>query len=72
MRRPVLVIVGVLLVVVGGVWTMQGLGYLPGSAMSGVTLWAVVGPVVAVIGLVLLLRGLGRRSGPRPPGQEGP
>ena len=49
MRRPVLAIVGVVLVVVGAVWTMQGLGYLPGSAMSGVTLWAIVGPVVAVI-----------------------
>lgn len=72
MRRPVLAIVGVLLVVVGAVWTLQGLGYLPGSVMSGVTLWAVVGPVVALLGLVLLVRGLGRRGGTRPRGQEGP
>ena len=72
MRRPVLAIVGVLLVLVGAVWTMQGLGYLPGSAMSGVTLWAVVGPVVALLGLVLLVRGLGRRGATRPPDREGP
>ena len=72
MTRPVLAIAGVLLVLVGAVWTMQGLGYLPGSVMSGVTLWAVVGPVVALLGLVLLVRGLGRRGATRPRDQEGP
>jgi hypothetical protein len=72
MRRPVLAIAGVLLVLIGAVWTLQGLGYLPGSVMSGVTLWAVVGPVVALLGLVLLVRGLGRRGATRPPDQEGP
>jgi hypothetical protein len=66
MRRPSVVIAGVLLVVVGAVWTLQGLGYLPGSVMSGVTFWAVVGPVVAVVGLVLVARGWPRRR-PRPP-----
>jgi hypothetical protein len=71
MRRPVLAIVGVLLVLVGAVWTLQGLGYLPGSVMSGVTLWAVVGPVVALLGLVLIVRGLGRRGSTRRPDREG-
>jgi hypothetical protein len=61
MRRPAVVIAGVLLVVVGAVWTLQGLGYLPGSVMSGVTFWAVVGPVVAVVGLVIIARGWARR-----------
>ena len=65
MNRPVLIGAGLLLVVVGAVWTLQGLGYLPGSVMSGVTLWAVVGPVVALLGLVLAVRGLSRRG--RPP-----
>jgi hypothetical protein len=67
MRRPVLVLVGVLLVLVGAVWTLQGLGYLPGSVMSGVTFWAVVGPVVALLGLVLLVRGLSQSRRGRPP-----
>jgi hypothetical protein len=71
MRRPVLVVIGVLLVVVGAVWTLQGLGYLPGSVMTGVTLWAVVGPVVALAGLVLAVRGL-RPGGARPVDREGP
>jgi hypothetical protein len=71
-RRPVLVVVGVLLVVVGVVWTLQGLGYLPGSVMTGVTLWAVVGPIVALAGLVLAVRGMRPRGGVRPVDRDGP
>jgi hypothetical protein len=55
MSRPVRVIVGVLLVLMGALWTLQGLGVVGGSVMSGVTLWAVIGPVVAVAGLGLAL-----------------
>ena len=55
MSRPVRVVIGVLLLLVGALWTLQGLGYVGGSAMSGVTLWAVIGPVVAVAGLGLAL-----------------
>lgn len=57
MSRGVAVGLGVLLVVVGVVWTLQGLGYVGGSAMSGVALWAVVGPVVVILGLLLAVRG---------------
>jgi len=35
------IVLGALLVVMGAVFTLQGLGYLAGSAMTGVTLWAV-------------------------------
>lgn len=42
---------GILLVLVGLVWTLQGLGYLAGSVMTGVTFWAIVGPIVALIGV---------------------
>lgn len=48
---------GLLLMLIGTVWTLQGLNVLGGSAMSGVTLWAVIGPVVAVLGLTLALSG---------------
>lgn len=54
-RRTRLVL-GILLVLVGLVWTLQGLGYLAGSVMTGVTLWAVVGPIVALIGVGLVVR----------------
>ncbi len=45
---------GVLLVLVGLIWTLQGLGYLAGSVMTGVTLWAIVGPIVAILGIWLV------------------
>lgn len=54
--------IGLLLLVLGGLWTLQGLDLVGGSAMSGVTLWAIVGPVVAVAGLVLLVLGTRRRN----------
>jgi hypothetical protein len=61
MRRKVLVGVGALLVLVGAVWTLQGLGVLGGSAMTGKPLWAVVGPLVALAGAVLAWRSLRRQ-----------
>ena len=58
MSKPVLVGVGALLVVLGALWGGQGLGYIGGSVMTGKTLWAVVGPIVAVVGLVVIGYGL--------------
>jgi hypothetical protein len=65
MRTVVLVIVGAVLLIAGVVFMLQGLGDIGGSAMSGKTLWAVLGPVIAVVGLVLAgigLRGRSRRT----------
>jgi len=64
MTRSIALALGAVLVVVGGVWTVQGLGYLAGSPMTGVTLWAVVGPLVALAGVALMVRG-GRGRPPR-------
>ena len=61
MRRIVLVGVGFLLMVAGVVFTLQGVGVLGGSVMSGVTFWAVAGPVIALAGLALVVMGLGGR-----------
>jgi hypothetical protein len=58
---------GLLAVVVGAVWTLQGLGYVGGSVMTGVTFWAVVGPVVALVGVVLIVVGLRSRNRGRTP-----
>ena len=55
MRRWTLVFLAVAMVVVGLIWTFQGLGYLEGSAMSGQDFWAVVGPAVAGLGVALLI-----------------
>ena len=56
--RWVWLIIGILVFLMGAVWTLQGLDVLGGSVMGGVTLWAIVGPVVAVVGLVLIGVGL--------------
>ena len=46
---------GVILSLLGLVWTLQGLDVLRGSAMSGSSLWATVGPIVLVIGVALIV-----------------
>jgi hypothetical protein len=51
---------GVLAVVVGALWTLQGLDIVTDSRMSGTGIWAVIGPVVAIAGLILII--LGERS----------
>ena len=62
MRRVALVGTGFLLMLAGAVFTLQGLGILGGSVMSGVTFWAVAGPVIVLAGVVLVAIGL--RDGP--------
>jgi hypothetical protein len=49
-----LLVPGVILSAVGLLWTLQGLNVLGGSAMSGSSLWATVGPIVLLVGLVLV------------------
>ncbi len=49
--------IGLLLVLVGTVWTLQGAGVLPGSFMSNDTRWLVIGLVTAVLGAALSYRG---------------
>ena len=61
MRQIVLVVIGLAAALAGLVWTLQGLGYVGGSFMSGATVWAVVGPIVALAGLALITLGLRRR-----------
>ena len=49
---------GVLLVLFGALWFLQGINVLPGTFMRGSTLWTVIGAVVALAGLgVLSVRG---------------
>jgi len=48
-------IIGVILVVVGGVWIAQGTGALGGSFMTGEGLWTVIGVITALFGIALLL-----------------
>lgn len=62
MSRPGLTVLGVALVIAGVVFTLQGLGYLAGSPMTGARQWAVIGPVLALVGLTLVVRSVRDRS----------
>lgn len=62
MKKALPLVLGGLMVVVGLVWTLQGLGYVSGSPMTGVAFWAIVGPVVAGFGVALMIVGVGKRS----------
>ncbi len=62
--RWLLLVVGVVAVLVGIIWTLQGLNILGGSVMSGRSVFAVLGVVIGIAGLVLI--GIGtRRLGAR-------
>jgi hypothetical protein len=62
MSREWLIGLGALVTVAGVIFTLQGLGYIGGSVMTGVTAWAVVGPIAAVVGLAMVITGLRRRT----------
>lgn len=63
MKRVLLVGAGLLITVAGVIFTLQGLGTLGGSVMSGATFWAAAGPVIALMGLAMVTVGLRRRFG---------
>ncbi|SIO16716.1 hypothetical protein [Agromyces cerinus] len=63
MRKPVLVAIGALVVVMGVVFMLQGIGLIGGSAMTGSALWAILGPIIALGGVALIVLGL--RSRPK-------
>src|SRR5918995_5529770 len=55
--RYVLLIVGGLMILMGGVWLLQGIGILPGSFMTGQMFWAVIGAVLLAVGGLLVIVG---------------
>lgn len=52
---------GVLLILIGAVWTMQGLGYLQGSFMTGERLWTAIGLLSVGTGLALTISGVRKK-----------
>jgi hypothetical protein len=60
MRNAVRVL-GVLMVLFGVLFTLQGVGKVQGSPMSNTMTWTVLGPIIALIGLGLAIAGWRRR-----------
>jgi hypothetical protein len=59
LKKVLLVGGGLVLVLAGVIFTLQGSGTMGGNAaMSGVTFWAIAGPVIAVAGAVMAVVGL--------------
>jgi hypothetical protein len=61
MTRYAVPMLGVLLALIGAVWTLQGAGLLGGSFMTGSRLWLVIGLVALVAGVWLVVRSLRTR-----------
>ena len=59
--RIALNVSGVLCLLVGCVWILQGVNILPGSFMTGQTKWAIYGGLLAVAGMGLLISANRRR-----------
>jgi hypothetical protein len=62
------IVAGVVLVLVGGVWFLQGIDVLGGSFMSGEIIWSVIGFPMVFVGALLIRAGAARgsRRGDRP------
>jgi hypothetical protein len=59
--RWTLVVVGILLILIGCVWFLQGAGVIGGSSMSGSSPWLVIGAVCVLIGIPVVAQGARRR-----------
>ena len=60
--KLVLIIVGALLVLVGGVWMLQGMHVLTQGVMAGDMKWTYIGGILALAGIVLVVIGALRRK----------
>ena len=54
--RIVLSVTGVVMVLMGSIWFLQGINILPGSCMTGQLRWAVYGGIAGLLGLAVLVR----------------
>jgi hypothetical protein len=52
--KTTLNIIGIILILAGGTFILQGINILPGSFMTGDPQWALNGGVMALIGIALL------------------
>ncbi len=50
----ILTIVGVLAVIIGGIWVLQGVNILPGSFMTGHMQWAYRGAGLMLVGAIAI------------------
>jgi hypothetical protein len=56
-------VLGVIAILVGAVWILQGSGVIPGSFMTGQRMWLYIGIIVALVGVALAYNGIRRPAG---------
>lgn len=62
--KVLLTIIGVLLILFGGVWILQGINVLPGSFMTGQIRWAIYGGIAVLVGIILIVMVNRREASP--------
>jgi len=62
--RIALRVFGIVLVLMGFVWILQGINVLPGSFMTGQTKWAMYGVLALISGIAMLVAANRRRPAP--------
>jgi uncharacterized membrane protein HdeD (DUF308 family) len=68
--RALITVIGILLIILGAVWILQGVNVLPGSFMTGDIHWAIYGAIAVVAGIILIA--VSRRRRPQPPSAPPP
>ena len=53
--KIIVTVFGVLVLLMGTIWFLQGINILPGSFMTGQTKWAINGGICIVVGAVLIV-----------------
>jgi hypothetical protein len=62
MKNRLLIAAGIVVIIIGAVFALQGFGIIEGSGMSNNHTFEVVGPLVALAGLALAALGLWHRA----------
>ncbi len=53
--KPALNSLGIILIIFGCIWILQGFRILPGSFMYGQIRWSIYGAIAAIVGVALLI-----------------
>jgi hypothetical protein len=51
--RIAIAVLGVVVALFGLLFTLQGVGVVHGSPMTGTMTWSVLGPIIAIVGIAL-------------------
>jgi len=59
-KRPLPFVSGIVVALLGLLFTLQGVGVVAGSFMSNTMTWTILGPIIIAVGAALVYRGARR------------